>query len=103
MYIKLYAIPCPNRDGDYLDGFWRFVKNTGQTKGQDWVELTGLSSTNENDMTMLRRILSDKKKALLETGWHRGYQSMHDCAVNRAMRRAERFMQWENGLSRTSF
>lgn len=102
MYIKVFAIPCYDRSGDFMDNFWRFVKNTGQTKGQDWIELTGLRTESESDMANMRRILKMKKDILLDTKG-KSFQSMHDCAVNRAMRRAERFMQWENGLSRTSF
>lgn len=101
MYIKVFAIPCYDGSGDFMDKFWRFEKNTGQTKGQDWVELTGLRSDNERDMQNMRHILKMKKDILLDTK-AKSFQSMHDNAVCRAMRRAERLMKWENGLKRSS-
>lgn len=101
MYIKVFAIPCYDRSGDFMDNFWRFVRNTGQTKGQDWVELTGLRTESESDMANMRRILKMKKDILLDTKV-KSFQRMHDCAVNRAMRRAERLLKWENGLQRMS-
>lgn len=101
MYIKVFAIPCYDGSGDFMDKFWRFEKNTGQTKGQDWVELTGLRTDNERDMQTMRHILKMKKDLLLDTQ-KMCFQKMHDSAVNRAMRRAERLIRWENGLKRNS-
>lgn len=101
MYLKLYAIPCYDRSGDYMDKFWKFVRNTGQPKGHDWVELTGLYSTSESDMATMKRVLRAKKDLLLDTQ-NRCFQKMHDSATSRAMRRAERVMKWESGLKHTS-
>lgn len=101
MYIKVFAIPCYDRSGDFMDNFWRFEKIAGQTKGQDWVELTGLRTDNERDMQNMRHILKMKKDLLLDTQ-NKCFQKMHDNAVCRAMRRAERLMKWENGLKRSS-
>lgn len=101
MYIKVFAIPCYDGSGDFMDKFWRFERNTGQTKGQDWVELTGLRTDNERDMQNMRHILKMKKDILLDTQ-NMSFQKMHDSAVSRAMRRAERLIRWENGLKRNS-
>ena len=101
MYLKLFAIPCYDGSGDYMDNFWRFVRNTGQEKSPDWVELTGLRSESESDMATMKMILRMKKDILLDCQ-RISFQKMHDCAVNRAMRRAERLRQWEEGLKRTS-
>ena len=101
MYLKLYAIPCYDGSGDYMDNFWKFVRNTGQPKGHDWVELTGLYSTNESDMATMKRVLRAKKDLLLDYQT-KSFQKMHDCAVNRAMRRAEKLRKWEEGLKRMS-
>ena len=101
MYIKVFAIPCYDGSGDFMDKFWRFERNTGQTKSPDWVELTGLNTNSEKDMQMMRHILKMKKDILLDTQ-NRCFQKMHDSAVSRAMRRAERLLRWENGLKRSS-
>lgn len=101
MYLKLYAIPCYDRSGDYMDKFWKFVRNTGQPKGHDWVELTGLHSTSESDMAMMKQVLRAKKDLLLDYQT-KSFQKMHDSQVERAMRRARRVMKWEQGLKHTS-
>ena len=101
MYLKLYAIPCYDGSGDYMDNFWKFVKNTGQPKSPDWVELTGLRSESESDIATMKRVLRYKKDLLLDTQ-RMSFQKVKDCAVNRAMRRAEKILKWENGLNRTS-
>ena len=101
MYLKLFAIPCYDRSGDYMDNFWRFVRNTGQTKQHDWVELTGLRSESESDMATMKRILREKKDLLLDYQT-KSFQKMHDNQVDRAMRRARRVMKWEQGLKHTS-
>ena len=101
MYLKLYAIPCYDGSGDYMDNFWKFVRNTGQPKEHDWVELTGLRSDSESDMATMRMILRMKKEILLDTQ-KTSFQKMHDCAVSRALRRAEKLRKWEEGLKRTS-
>lgn len=101
MYIKVFAIPCYDRSGDFMDNFWRFERNTGQTKSPDWVELTGLRTESESDMQNMRHILKMKKDILLDTQ-KMSFQKMHDSATSKAMRRAERLLKWENGLKRSS-
>ena len=101
MYLKLYAIPCYDGSGDYMDNFWKFVRNTGQPRGHDWVELTGLHSTSESDMATMKRVLRAKKDLLLDYQT-KSFQKMHDNQVSRAMRRAGRLRKWEEGLKRTS-
>lgn len=101
MYVKLFAIPCYDGSGTFMDGFWRFERNTGQTKNVDWVEFTGLRTENESDMTNMRRILTEKKQIL--TDWQRhSYQKMHDSRVSKAMRHARKLVTWESGLHTAS-